>query len=984
MLISNIQAQNTRTFLQNNYVLDNGNWNLIISDSLKFQVEKNVITLKYIDSISDTQRQNFENNHQLTFIREAPITHWVDYKVPDGTDIFNLAETLDSDSIVANIEIPTVAKPMSTPNDTYYNLQWYLNNPTAGIHIEDAWDIAGDCSEVIVGIVDTGVDTNHIDLSDNIYLNLAEANGQSGVDDDNNGYIDDINGWNAVNNNANIEPLYSNPNVNPDIMKHGTLVNGIIGAKQKNNEGIAGIGTYGIKLLNTSVLDNEGVVSGAAMDDALQYLYLNNVRLINMSLIAAFSASLNDTYDLLLANEIPVIMPRRPFSVNDLPPLHPVIIPISGSTEHNEVLLNSPNGEYDFSWVAAPGRNLYTTSISNAYTYTPNTVPHIGPMGTSFSAAIVSGVMALMYSQNQCLTIADAKEILKNTADKVGGYNYNYDTSNPGHSRELGYGKINAYQAVLAAKNSATQGLGFTYVWKHDLFIRDNGWDYGGEPSRYTNIDYYDDVDIWVRLQDDDGTTHQEPTAGDGPAVYVYVRVNNRSCRPTIKGHSLRLYWGKITTVQQMVWEDYWTGDVWNNGIQQGNQILTLSGYETHSIDFDEILSGESKIYKFKWHLNSLPFMAEETDPAQLPAEIRGPDNPYIPPVLNFALLARVTRDSDNFDPMYIPEGPNAFENRTNNNNISIRRIHVLEPSPRPNHPLSGIFPISNETDTPRTIDIQFRTPNAESGKLIFAEADTRFKIDNNLLSLWQDSGSGQQYTEFVDETEEFKLTSENAGLQNITLPPHSTYWARIDIYYLTKELTDKDRHHLLVDFSDSQTGKKLSTRTFLIKKPDATVFEAKADAVETEKNEPVTVQAEDIGEAAIYNWYDPQGNLIYTGKDLTVAPEITKTYKLEIIRNADGFKDTQEVEVKVKPDRIENISPNPADAVINIAYKAHNASSAYLIITGAQNNISQNYILDGSLESRQIDVSGYPAGYYGVALVCDGQIVDTQTFQKQ
>ena len=114
----------------------------------------------------------------------------------------------------------------------------------------------------------------------------------------------------------------------------------------------------------------------------------------------------------------------------------------------------------------------------------------------------------------------------------------------------------------------------------------------------------------------------------------------------------------------------------------------------------------------------------------------------------------------------------------------------------------------------------------------------------------------------------------------------------------------------------------------------------------------------------------------------LTIHVTVTKKYKLEIITDTDGYKDYAEVEVKIKPSRIDNISPNPSSNNIQIDYKINEANSSYLMIIGQ--NISNNYVLDISANQTTIDVSDYEAGYYSVALVCDGQIVDAKTFLKQ
>ncbi len=140
---------------------------------------------------------------------------------------------------------------------------------------------------------------------------------------------------------------------------------------------------------------------------------------------------------------------------------------------------------------------------------------------------------------------------------------------------------------------------------------------------------------------------------------------------------------------------------------------------------------------------------------------------------------------------------------------------------------------------------------------------------------------------------------------------------------------------------------------------------------------------AEDINEIAIYNWYDNEGNLIYQGKDLSISAEVSKKYKLEIV-TPDGFKDYDEVEVKLRPGYIQNISPNPSSNTINIDYKLNGASSAYIMVIGTSNNPSYNYILNSTDETISIDISSYPIGYYSVALICDSNVTDAKQLLKQ
>ncbi|MBI9067549.1 MAG: hypothetical protein JEZ09_09680, partial [Salinivirgaceae bacterium] len=184
----------------------------------------------------------------------------------------------------------------------------------------------------------------------------------------------------------------------------------------------------------------------------------------------------------------------------------------------------------------------------------------------------------------------------------------------------------------------------------------------------------------------------------------------------------------------------------------------------------------------------------------------------------------------------------------------------------------------------------------------------------------------------------------------------------------------------------DANTGEVIGGETFIIRKKPRQVFIADAgDDREVEKNETITISAEDINEPAAYNWYDSEGNLIYQGKDLTVTADVVKAYKLEVIATTDGFKDYASVEVKFKPGTIESITPNPATDNIVVNYKINDASSAYLMVLGFYgSDILNNYILDVDIQETQINISNYQNGFYTVALVCDGEIVDAKTLLKQ
>ena len=195
---------------------------------------------------------------------------------------------------------------------------------------------------------------------------------------------------------------------------------------------------------------------------------------------------------------------------------------------------------------------------------------------------------------------------------------------------------------------------------------------------------------------------------------------------------------------------------------------------------------------------------------------------------------------------------------------------------------------------------------------------------------------------------------------------------------FLTREVSDKNEFGFNVIQRNQVDNAILGGEEYTIYKTQRNQFIADAGSdKEIELLNNTTLSAYQIAEQATYNWYDEDGNLVYTGKDFTVSPELSTKYKLEVIASADGFKDYDEVEVKVKEFSINSISPNPSNSIINIDYKAINASSAYIMITPLFAGTSNQYLLNTSETIKTIDFSTYQSGQYAVVLICDGNIVD-------
>ena len=291
------------------------------------------------------------------------------------------------------------------PNDSDYGEQWGLNQ----INAEEAWVDQTGKKEVVVSILDTGVDWKHEDLVDNIWQNLGEDidgdgtvlvfNGtewvfdpddENGIDDDGNGYADDFVGWN----------FYSNNNNPMDDSGHGTHVAGIIGATGNNDIGVTGV-VWNTQLMPIKFIENSmGSVSAAIK--GLEYAVANNVRISNNSWGNCFysyflekaiekAQEQNHIFVASAGNETSTCPERD----NDLVPAYPAsfeldnIIAVANLDTITGVDETSHYGATSVD-LAAPGINIYSTLPNDEY----------GMMsGTSMSTAFVTGAVALLLSE---------------------------------------------------------------------------------------------------------------------------------------------------------------------------------------------------------------------------------------------------------------------------------------------------------------------------------------------------------------------------------------------------------------------------------------------------------------------------------------------------------------------------------------------------------------------------------------------------------
>ncbi len=315
------------------------------------------------------------------------------------------------------------------PNDPRFEEQWNL----LLIDMPGAWAIEKGDPEVIIAVVDTGFDYTHDDLASQTWVNAGEIP-DNGIDDDNNGYIDDVNGWdfselpnsdgNGKSRNGDNDPI--------DESGHGTHVAGIVGAAVDNDLGISGIAW------NCTLMPIRGAGAAGIRDDrsaaAIVYAVDNGARVINMSWGGRErSFVLRDAVDYAYARGVLMIAASGNGSegASIFPAGYRKVISVAATEQHKQKFYQSNFGaSID---IGAPGNVILSTHINNRYR----------PLsGTSMATAHVSGVAALIISKRPSLTHQEVRQILLSTTDPI--------TESPGL---VGAGNLNAARALMASSS---------------------------------------------------------------------------------------------------------------------------------------------------------------------------------------------------------------------------------------------------------------------------------------------------------------------------------------------------------------------------------------------------------------------------------------------------------------------------------------------------------------------------------------------------
>ena len=345
---------------------------------------------------------------------------------PLEIDLHEVASAYAQNPLVKTSEPYYIRKCDYVPSDPYWNNQWHLNT----VHAAIAYDYCRGDSTVIVGIVDSGIDTQHVDLRDNLWINPGEDLNHNGIiepsewdniDNERNGYIDDFYGWNVWQGNNNVQ--------DPPTAGHGTHCAGCASAVTDNAVGVASLG-FKAKIMVARAGDGQYIYASAA---GINYCANNGADAISLSYggpsyQASEQLAVNNAWALGVAvfasagNENSIYY--------HYPGAYDNVVCVASTNEYDQKSSFSNYG----TWVdvCAPGELIYSTIPGNSYA---------AWNGTSFSCPITAGLACLIKAASPSFTNAQIIQQIYDTC-------VNIDSLNPQYVGLLGHGRIDAGAAI--------------------------------------------------------------------------------------------------------------------------------------------------------------------------------------------------------------------------------------------------------------------------------------------------------------------------------------------------------------------------------------------------------------------------------------------------------------------------------------------------------------------------------------------------------
>lgn len=432
-----LQAAEPRQFYS-----QNGIW-YVQEGGYAFEVDPNVVSAKFLVRVDEQRKARILAGFRTSLVRENRLGT-MDLSVPEGSSPILFVAELRQSGLFEFAEVNTFGRYLGIPNDSSFTQQWGLNNTgqtggtnDADIDAPEAWDAETGSPSVVVAVADSGTQYLHPDLQCNIWVNPGEdidgdgvvwdvPDDIDGVDNDGNGKVDDLIGWD-----------FGSGDNDPDAsFYHGTHVAGIVGACTHNGQGIAGVAggwgaaTPGTKMMPLMVSIGSGPPMGSILDDAIVYAADNGAKVITMSLTVGSSTAIDNAVDYAYIQK-GVFLNNASGNNNGpvgYPATHTNVVAV-GATDHNDNRAGFSNFGPQLE-VVAPGVNILSTRLGGGYG---------AGDGTSYASPHVAGLAALLFAHNPGTTNVDVRECINSSADDLGA---------AGRDDFYGNGRINAPAAL--------------------------------------------------------------------------------------------------------------------------------------------------------------------------------------------------------------------------------------------------------------------------------------------------------------------------------------------------------------------------------------------------------------------------------------------------------------------------------------------------------------------------------------------------------
>jgi len=536
-------------------------------------------------------------------------------QVASGSPLDTLATAnLYQESSLVEFAHPNFTKVVvdrqTIPNDPFFPNQWHHDNAGASggtvdadVDSPEAWDLELGDPGVVVAVVDSGFDANHPDLTANLWANPGETAG-NGMDDDGNGRVDDVSGWDFTGCDAfPTPPAASCGDANVTGGNHGTAVAGLVAARGDNNTGVSGAcPRCRIMLIRRASTDfGEGLMFGYLRQEGADI----STNSWGFAIGTPCSTNLCTAINTAATAGVLTFFAMNNANVNDCSGSFPDIsslasvVAVSASSNQDRKVTESAFGNcmellgpthrgYGGGTPYTGTLNIATTDRVGTAGYNntslvgaacPSTEPANRDYtlcfgGTSAATPTTAGIAALALSADTTLTRQQLQRLLQDTADKTqdsaGAYATETGFSSPASGNAThGWGRVNSFEAVRVAASTGDGGRG-----GRDVFIRDNRLDWGNteqpsntlfEPTRGF-IPHWRSVDIKV-----DAPPYQTaPTTSAAFDAFtdedprslatnrVYVRVRNRGPR-TVSSVTVKLHWAFAGAALPALPTDFWT-----------------------------------------------------------------------------------------------------------------------------------------------------------------------------------------------------------------------------------------------------------------------------------------------------------------------------------------------------------------------------------------------------------------------------------------